>query len=231
MAPPATPAAIDVAPPAADQAPAPSVAMDRKSAAPRRELAQPSNAPLQKQSLEATDKFQASPPSGAGGTAAGAVAQSSARDSDALKSKLDAVAPDDPAKKVRADPFPAAPAETRNTDAAIAATAPPAAVAAKPAFAPRYENAIEARTARSDRAQLAGAAAPAPPMAALANVAPERERAKDSAPRTPDEWIKLIRRLQGEGRKEDVTRELAAFRAEYKERADALLPPDLRALK
>jgi hypothetical protein len=37
--------------------------------------------------------------------------------------------------------------------------------------------------------------------------------------------------LQSEGRKDDVTKELAAFRAEYKERADALLPADLREAK
>jgi hypothetical protein len=37
--------------------------------------------------------------------------------------------------------------------------------------------------------------------------------------------------LQTEGRKDEVAKELAAFRAEYKERADALLPADLRETK
>ena len=55
--------------------------------------------------------------------------------------------------------------------------------------------------------------------------------AKDSAPRPADEWIRLIRKLQSEGRNDDAVKELTAFRAAYKERADALLPADLRAIK
>ena len=57
------------------------------------------------------------------------------------------------------------------------------------------------------------------------------ERSKDLAPLPPDEWIKRIRRLIAEGKNEDATRELAAFRREYKERSDALLPADLRAFR
>jgi hypothetical protein len=37
--------------------------------------------------------------------------------------------------------------------------------------------------------------------------------------------------LIAEGKNEDATRELAAFRREYKERSDALLPADLRAFR
>ncbi len=47
----------------------------------------------------------------------------------------------------------------------------------------------------------------------------------------PDEWIKLIRRLIAEGKNEDAAKELVAFRREYKERSDALLPGDLRAFR
>ena len=65
--------------------------------------------------------------------------------------------------------------------------------------------------------------------AEAAKAAPERR--KDAAPLAPDEWIKRIRRLIAEGRNEDAARELTAFRREYKERSDALLPSDLRAFK
>jgi len=57
------------------------------------------------------------------------------------------------------------------------------------------------------------------------------ERRKDAAPLAPDEWIKRIRRLIAEGRNEDAARELTAFRREYKERSDSLLPSDLRAFR
>ena len=57
------------------------------------------------------------------------------------------------------------------------------------------------------------------------------ERRKDMAPLAPDEWIKRIRRLIAEGRNEDAARELLAFRREYKERSESLLPADLRAFK
>ena len=51
-----------------------------------------------------------------------------------------------------------------------------------------------------------------------------------TAPRGVDDWVKLIRDLRGEGRFDDAARELAAFREAYGERADALLPVDLREL-
>jgi hypothetical protein len=57
------------------------------------------------------------------------------------------------------------------------------------------------------------------------------ERRKDLAPLAPDEWIKRIRRLIAEGKNEDAARELLAFRREYKERSESLLPSDLRAFK
>jgi hypothetical protein len=57
------------------------------------------------------------------------------------------------------------------------------------------------------------------------------ERRKDVAPLAPDEWIKRIRRLIAEGKNEDAAKELVAFRREYKERSDALLPSDLRAFR
>jgi hypothetical protein len=225
--PPAAPVPSEAAPRAAEQAAATSAPADRTSSVPRRQLAQPSNSPPPKPSVDRADKPQA-PPSGAANFATGGIAQAPDRDSGALKSKLEAAAAEETAKKSRAEPFPAAPAESRNAaDALTASPSPPVVAATKPAPAPLRENAIDARVARRDEAPASQAGAPA----ALAKVAPERERAKDSARSTPEEWIKLIRRLQTEGRKDEAAKELAAFRAEYKERADALLPLDLRETK
>jgi hypothetical protein len=55
--------------------------------------------------------------------------------------------------------------------------------------------------------------------------------AKNAPVRPADEWIRLIQRLRYEGKTAAATKELAAFRAAYKDRADALLPPDLRDKK
>ena len=123
------------------------------------------------------------------------------------------------AKAQRAEPFPASPAQDK-VAAAGAPAAPPMVAAAPPTAAmsrtaPAPTEATGALSARRD-------AAPAP--------MPEK-LAKDTPLRPADEWIRHIRRLQTEGRNDDVLKELTAFRAAYKERADALLPPDLRALK
>jgi hypothetical protein len=56
-------------------------------------------------------------------------------------------------------------------------------------------------------------------------------RASDKPPRPAGEWIASIQRLRYEGRIAEAAKELAAFREAYKDRADALLPPDLRDSK
>ncbi|MDQ2963145.1 MAG: hypothetical protein M3R31_08310 [Pseudomonadota bacterium] len=66
--------------------------------------------------------------------------------------------------------------------------------------------------------------------AALAKVATADEaQAKNAAARSAEEWIKRIRELRNAGRQDEAAKELAAFRNEYGERAEALLPADLRA--
>ena len=68
--------------------------------------------------------------------------------------------------------------------------------------------------------------------AAMAKVAISDEaKTKDASARSVEEWIKRIRDLKNEGRLDEAAKELAAFRNEYAERADALLPADLRAMK
>ena len=59
----------------------------------------------------------------------------------------------------------------------------------------------------------------------------EAHRDENVAARSVDEWIKQIRRLIAEGKRDDAAKELTAFRALYKERADSLLPTDLREFK
>jgi hypothetical protein len=53
-------------------------------------------------------------------------------------------------------------------------------------------------------------------------------RAKIATTRTPDDFVREIRRLRSEGRDADAALSLAAFRAAYAD-ADARLPDDLRA--
>ena len=104
----------------------------------------------------------------------------------------------------RSEPFPAAPP----------AAAPPAA-----APAPRRE------VAAADERQMRN-------QAALAKDAGgEFAKPRQVAARSVDDWIRLIRDLRLQGKLADATKELAAFRDAYGERADSLLPPDLRELK
>jgi hypothetical protein len=51
---------------------------------------------------------------------------------------------------------------------------------------------------------------------------------KTATPRSAEDWIKLIRELRNEGRIDEASKELVAFRSAYGARADSLLPQDLR---
>ena len=112
-----------------------------------------------------------------------------------------------PAAAPSGEPFPAAPmAEDRRSgyreERPPLASAPPGAAGAPPAA-----------HAPAARAQLAG---------------PAQEKLAAPAARSAAEWIKRIRELKTAGRLEEAAKELAAFRATYGERADALLPADLQ---
>ena len=195
-------------------------ATERAAAVLRKQLAQePARTqPVTRGALE--EKRAAQPSSIASANSTPQFAAAPERDR-VLKSKVEtAAAPAETTTRVApSEPFPATPPAAKSTANAPAAAAPPAAVdAAKPMAPPSNE------VARTDEAQSGGAAAPAKLSAA-------REGAKDAAPRPADEWIKLIRRLKSEGRNEEAAKELAAFRAAYKDRSDALLPADLREAK
>ena len=153
------------------------------------------------------------------------------------------------AERNQLQPFPAAPAEA----GAGNAPPPPVATAAPPAAAPHVSTSSSPIAARKLAAQSSATGAvsasldakertnaqPATDAATLEKsgavdnrnekVTPDRR--KDAGPLAPDEWIRRIRRLIAEGTREDAAKELAAFRREYKERSDALLPADLRTFK
>jgi hypothetical protein len=67
---------------------------------------------------------------------------------------------------------------------------------------------------------------------AAANVASaDSARLAPASARAVDDWIKRIRDLKVAGRLDEAAKELAAFRSAYGERADALLPEDLRQIR
>jgi hypothetical protein len=126
------------------------------------------------------------------------------------------------------EPFPATPPVAASAPAAAgnaARNAQTALSAQRGALAPA---AAPDAAAPDAPAKPERAAEQAPPPASLAKSA--TSEVKD-APKPPDEWIKLIRRLRSEGHNDEALRELTAFRAAYKDRADELLPADLRSLR
>jgi hypothetical protein len=146
-------------------------------------------------------------------------------------------------------PFPASPSDASPAMSAAAppvdrfTAVPPAAKARQDALPPASAGPppSPAPFAEDERKTSAGAAGA---LAARREAAPSNaqpalaKRAQDSAvaqdvpePRTVDEWVRLIRRLKADGRNDLAAKELAAFRARYQERADALLPADLREVK
>jgi len=148
-------------------------------------------------------------------------------------------------------PFPASPSDA---SPAMNASAPPAAdrLTAAPASAKLRQQTPPPNagaSAQQSLAPLAEGERKASPAAAGALAAPRKaapsneepalaKRTHDSTaetdeaqPRTVEEWIRLIRRLKAEGRNDLAAKELAAFRTRYQERADALLPADLREMK
>lgn len=198
----------------------------RQAASTEQQATVPPAAPAAIDAARRGDKTPIAAQSNASGVIAGTTAPMPERDLAALKLKRDEGGADTSVKQERADPFPAAPAENKAATDTLAASPPPPTVAAasKPTPSPSGAPAFARPAVRSNEP------AAAPPQM-LAKAAPESTRAKDAAPLPPEEWIKRIRRMQDEGRKDDVVKELAAFRAAYKERADALLPPDLREMK
>ena len=116
----------------------------------------------------------------------------------------------------RSEPFPAktAPAEARRDAYALA----PSTAANTPAAAGKMQAARPAPAAPAIESRVAAAK--------VANA--DEAKAKDVGALSVEDRIKRIRDLKNQGRFDDAAKELAAFRAAFGERADALLPPDLR---
>lgn len=113
-------------------------------------------------------------------------------------------APPAPTASPRGEPFPGpSPAEARLRLEQAPAESARAGVATEPRQLQRQ--AAPAAAARADEAKV-----------------------KDASTRSVEEWIRRIRDLKHEGRTDEAAKELAAFRAAYGERADALLPADLQ---
>ena len=109
----------------------------------------------------------------------------------------------------RSEPFPAAPAADSRRDVFQEERAP----------------------AVNAPAGAATAQAPQSRIAAAKVARTDEVKAKDASARGVEDWIKRIRDLKNDGRLDEAAKELAAFRAAYGERADALLPADLRQIK
>ncbi len=148
--------------------------------------------------------------------------------------------------------FAASPAPGAPDSGNVAATAPRnAAGASLPSPEARGDQAqrdVLAQAPKTEEQASAGSAyepeRPAPAMAASTN-APKRAlaaapvavaeitnldeaKAKQAGADSVEAWIARIRDLRNRGQLDAATRELATFRATYGERADALLPADLR---
>jgi hypothetical protein len=124
----------------------------------------------------------------------------------------------------RSEPFPAVkPEAIARRDAAVSDEAQTRARAAAPAAQPLggVTGVAASRTLEQKRS---------PTQSALAKDALEAQPKLKTAPRSAEDWIRLIRQLKSEGRVEEATKEIAAFRNAYGDRADAMLPADLRQL-
>ena len=204
-------------------------------ATPRSTFANPTPAPLKKES-PASEARRASAPAQSGTRreldATDKLAQSTkpleATESAAANKPAQLQASPPAAPAPRAEPFPAAPqssaqlaplerrdAPSSNANAMESAPARQPA-AASSAAAPRLAGAAVGEQRAQRQGMLAKDEASAQP------------RAKTAPPRSVEDWIKLIRELRSEGRTDEARKEIVAFRSVYGEQADSLLPQDLR---
>jgi hypothetical protein len=237
-----TPAAPQ-APAAAESAPGQDTLRDERAGAPAA-VAEPTP----RRRVEATRKLErASPPTR---TDAAATANEATREATSEAARQREPAPAREAAKPGV-PFPASPSDA---SPAMNAAAPPAAdrlttapaspkarqqtppssagASVQQAPAPFAEDERKTEPAAAGALAMRREAAPSNAEPALAKRTQDTATVTGEAqPRTVDEWVRLIRRLKAEGRNDVAAKELAAFRAKYQDRADALLPADLRDAK
>jgi hypothetical protein len=167
--------------------------------------------------------------------AADKLAQKPARES-ARNTAVPAEAPPPSAGARRSEPFPAAAPEAARRDASVTTEAQARLRSSVPAAEPAAPPPATASPPAAASGVAAGAVTSAPleekrmqPKSALAKDSLEAPSQSKPEPRSVEDWIKLIRDLRSEGKIEEATKEIAAFRSAYGERADSLLPADLRA--
>jgi hypothetical protein len=189
-------------PAAPQRAPAPAAEAKRKveqSSSPSRAESSPAASEAPRMAAKPGNPFPASP-------------------SDASPAS-NAVAP--PLDRLTARPAPPSRQETPPTNAGASAQQAPVS---------RPQSDGEAAPGRAAGA-LAGrnqAAAPSGPAALDKRAAEAETKTSDAEGRTVEEWIRTIRRYKAEGRNDLAAKELVLFRARYLDRADTLLPADLR---
>jgi hypothetical protein len=176
---------------------------------------------LKEEAEEASGKTATQPP-----------AKPAERESSTVAGTLAAQSAAPPPSPPRSEAFPAAPANDTRRDTyaegplprtASAAAVAPAPASADPAAAAPPAPAVGAVAQRRADAPMENKLA----MAKVANA--DEAKAKDVSGLSVEGWIRRIRELKSEGRLEEAAKELAAFRAAFGERADTLLPSDLRA--
>ena len=187
--------------PAAPTAPAPATATDSKVAAPP----PAPQAQLRAKTARAAEERTAQPRT-----------PEAARDSQ----RKDQPAPDE---GFAAAPSPAEPSAAAGTVAQNAARSEPF-PAASPAAKPEQGAAGGAAPSAPARRSLATAPVA---VAKVSNL--DEIKAKEAGAGSVESWIARIRELKASGQLDAAAKELAKFREAYGERADALLPADLRA--
>jgi hypothetical protein len=216
-----------------------------KASAPAAPSARPSSEGFAKDAAPEPPKRATSPPTAAVSApmrAKSAIAKESPQDSSARQPKeaprqaesMTAKAETAPAldKVDRADSLNAASSgaikDVPRMQTPFPAATPPAAPAAV-TIPPSDDRMASAQDAARKPAQSFSGAGATPAL----DAAPRQETkiaSANGAPLRPvDEWVASIRRLRAEGKIADAAKELAAFHDAYKERAESLLPNDLKA--
>ena len=219
-----------------DQAPAPTQAQRSKDAAPPRETP-PAAAPTPQREQAApttqvpattTDSKVAAPPPAPQAQLRAKTARpaeertAQPRTPEAAR---DSQRKDEPAPEegFAAAPAPAAPSAAGDVVAQNAARSEPF-PAASPAAKPEQGAAGGAVSGTAQRRSLATA-----PVAVAKVSSLDEIKAKEAGAGSVEGWIARIRELKASGQLDAAAKELAKFREAYGERADALLPADLRA--
>jgi hypothetical protein len=190
---------------------------------------------------ESPERFAGAPPQTQSGSAARAQPEAAPPTAPAAKLTQNAPAPaespagtaDSAARSVaedaaKSEPFPARPGVAASVPSAEepsrARTPPPAG----PATETRRDTYAQAPQPPGTPATAVGQVRSRTSAAKISDL--DELKAKDAGAESVEAWIARIRELKTNGQTDAAAKELAKFRSAFGERADALLPADLRAL-